>query len=127
MQGSIPPFHPNTATGEQEPAVESMSWRRSGHGSSARLQRPAEMRLRQPQDGATDVTSRVASLRSPGLELTGEPEDARLTGGTRSLMRRVLGLNVMAPPLPAALPAASALPAQRRAPRNLKPPQSQVA
>jgi hypothetical protein len=25
-----------------------------------------------------------------------EPEDARLTGGTRSLMRRVMGLNVTA-------------------------------
>jgi hypothetical protein len=127
MQGSIPPFHPNTATGEQEPAVGGEHWSRVLNDASSWTQRPAEMRLRQPQDGATDVTSRVASLRSPGLELTGEPEDARLTGGTRSLMRRVLGLNVMAPPLPAALPAASALPAQRRAPRNLKPPQSQVA
>jgi hypothetical protein len=26
-----------------------------------------------------------------------EPEDARLTGGTRSLMRRVMGLNVTTP------------------------------
>jgi hypothetical protein len=55
--------------------------------------------LRQPQDGAQERVSRVAaiSLRLTGAMLESslvEPEDARLTGGTRSLMRRLLGLNV---------------------------------
>jgi hypothetical protein len=45
----------------------------------------------QPQDGALRPAS-VAALTSP---LDCEPEDARLTGGTRSLSRRLLGLNIM--------------------------------
>ena len=56
----------------------------------------AEARMIQPQDGAVDTRSRLASIRShqhsDGLH---EPEDARLTGGTRSLDRRLLGLNVL--------------------------------
>ena len=51
--------------------------------------------LRQPQDGAPQKPI-IAMM--PGRQygsLTAEPEDARLTGGTRSLMRRVLGLNVL--------------------------------
>ncbi|WP_160115239.1 hypothetical protein [Bryocella elongata] len=119
----MPIFRSNPSNG-RESTAESMSWRRSGHGSSARPQRPEEMRFRQPQDGAMDdPASRVASLRSSVPGLTGEPEDARLTGGTRSLMRRVLGLNVIAP----AIAAASALPVVRRAPRGLKTQQPQVA
>ena len=124
MQGTMPLFHTSPSNSCQEPAVESMSWRRAGHGSSARPQRPEEMRLRQPQDGAMNLSSsRIASLRSSVPGLTGEPEDARLTGGTRSLMRRVLGLNVIAP----VLAVASALPTPRRAVRSLKAPQPQVA
>ena len=50
----------------------------------------------QPQDGAMDTRTRLASIRShqhsDGLH---ESEDARLTGGTRSLDRRLLGLNVL--------------------------------
>lgn len=82
----------------ERPGVETMSWRRSGHGSSAVPQRPQMMIFRQPQDGAPEPSSRrVATLPSAHPSLSGEPEDARLTGGTRSLMRRVLGLNVAAP------------------------------
>jgi hypothetical protein len=120
MQGTMPLFRNNVPTSLQESTVESMSWRRSGHGSSATPQRPEDMRLRQPQDGATEASaSRVASLRSSTPGLTGEPEDARLTGGTRSLMRRVLGLNVMAPAVP--------VPAQKRGARAIKVAQTQVA
>ena len=56
--------------------------------------RPAE-ELGQPQDGARfdDASASAAGIGSR------EPEDARLTGGTRSLMRRVLGLNVTRPAL----------------------------
>jgi hypothetical protein len=56
----------------------------------------AEAAMIQPQDGAVDTRSRMASIlshqHSDGLH---EPEDARLTGGTRSLDRRLLGLNVL--------------------------------
>lgn len=86
--------------------------------------------LLQPQDGALDMTQPIFSeIARPVLSLFGttgklpsasaakpstttlsrrdhllfEPEDAKLTGGTRSLMRRVLGLNVTdAPRKPAA-------------------------
>jgi hypothetical protein len=51
--------------------------------------------LRQPQDGAQENSSRIAAIASHlHSSAFHEPEDARLTGGTRSLMRRVLGLNV---------------------------------
>jgi len=71
--------------------------RRVSHGGIAWSHVPAE-NLRQPQDGAVqkfDSRSRVEEITSrmqaPQLM---EPEDARLTGGTRSLMRRLTGLNV---------------------------------
>jgi hypothetical protein len=50
----------------------------------------------QPQDGAPDTRSRLSNIRS-SKDMNGlhEPEDARLTGGTRSLDRRLLGLNVL--------------------------------
>jgi hypothetical protein len=69
---------------------------RVGHGATAwSLPSDAE-ELRQPQDGAIDTRARVAEIR-PHLNraFLNEPEDARLTGGTRSLGRRLLGLNVM--------------------------------
>jgi len=69
---------------------------RQGHGGSAWSLPFAEAGMMQPQDGAADSRSRLSSLqplqRTNGLH---EPEDARLTGGTRSLDRRVLGLNVL--------------------------------
>jgi hypothetical protein len=46
----------------------------------------------QPQNGALRRPKRATVAASP---LDCEPEDARLTGGTRSLSRRVLGLNVV--------------------------------
>ena len=69
------------------------SWRRASHGGSGFAR---DQRMRQPQDGALDLSTRVASITSkmhPALPM--EPEDARLTGATRSLFRRVMGLNVM--------------------------------
>jgi hypothetical protein len=63
--------------------------------------------LRQPQDGALRARAespRVASIEAylPGGSLL-EPEDARLTGSTRSLRRRLLGLNVAAAALTSTL------------------------
>jgi hypothetical protein len=58
---------------------------------------PAGSRVqRQPQDGVQENSSRIAAIASHlhNGQLR-EPEDARLTGGTRSLMRRVMGLNVI--------------------------------
>ena len=62
---------------------------------ASRLPNSESKVLRQPQDGAVDPGSRIAAMTSHlQNQLFHEPEDARLTGGTRSLMRRVLGLNV---------------------------------
>jgi len=73
--------------------------RRTAHGSTAWGARPdSENEMYQPQDGGVDmdVRSRVAEI-SAHLSRTGiiEPEDARITGTTRSLMRRLMGLNVI--------------------------------
>lgn len=76
--------------------------RRSAHGSLAWSIPGPGHDLYQPQDGAfrhagrdTDAVGRVAGilsrLRRP---LSCEPEDARITGATRSLKRRLSGLNV---------------------------------
>lgn len=123
MQGTVPFFRASSTSGpEQGSTVESINWRRSGHGSSAWPQRPDNMRLRQPQDGALGDAARVTELPSNVAGLTGEPDDARITGGTRSLMRRVLGLNVMTPPVSNAPRAAEKL-----APRNRNTVRTQVA
>jgi hypothetical protein len=48
----------------------------------------------QPQDGGSTAAKRVTDIANRlGKAMLGEPEDARLTGGTRSLMRRLSGLN----------------------------------
>jgi hypothetical protein len=70
---------------------------RSGmHGGTPWSLPFAEAGMMQPQDGAVETGMRLANIRShqhsDGLH---EPEDARLTGGTRSLDRRLLGLNVL--------------------------------
>jgi hypothetical protein len=66
--------------------------RRSDHGGMA-WKLPFG-RLRQPQDGAS-VRTKLANIGSHfQLGLHDEPEDAKLTGGTRSLMRRLTGLNM---------------------------------
>jgi hypothetical protein len=52
-------------------------------------------RLRQPQDGASPLRAKLATITAHLQgDLFQEPEDARLTGGTRSLARRLLGLNL---------------------------------
>ncbi|HXE06934.1 MAG TPA: hypothetical protein VN612_03480 [Acidobacteriaceae bacterium] len=58
----------------------------------------------QPGASVTPVTQRLQfpsprpTLRTASLfSLAKEPEDARLTGGTRSLDRRLLALNLTAP------------------------------
>ena len=68
---------------------------RTVHGGNAWASASlGEVKLYQPQDGAPDSRSRVADIASRMLKMAGEPEDARLTGGTRSLMRRLSGLNM---------------------------------
>lgn len=84
------------------------SSRRVGHGGTAWS---AQGNLRQPQDGATE--NRVTEIRArvpQGMSSVSllEPEDAWLTGGTRSLVRRLLGLNVRKTPI-----ATQKAPAQR--------------
>lgn len=59
---------------------------------------PAAEDLWQPQDGAPPAEAQVSemtSLRQRGaFAKLNEPEDAGLTGMTRSLGRRLLGLNI---------------------------------
>ncbi len=79
--------------------IPKMASRNGGHGGTAwslPFAEAAEAGMMQPQDGAVDTRTRLANIsshqHSDGLH---EPEDARLTGGTRSLDRRLLGLNVL--------------------------------
>ncbi len=67
---------------------------RKGHGS---LTQATQQEMIQPQDGAEDARVRMANIRSrQHSDDLHETEDARLTGATRSLDRRLLGLNVLA-------------------------------
>ena len=66
--------------------------RRINHGGAA-WSRQTGIELRQPQDGAPSGARDLSTFLQPGA-LAREGEDARITGGTRSLMRRLLGLNV---------------------------------
>ena len=76
--------------------MPAMASRSGGHGGTAWSLPFAEAGMMQPQDGAVENRSRLASMRSRTLnDGLHEPEDARLTGGTRSLDRRLLGLNVL--------------------------------
>ena len=87
--------------------------------TASRLWRAPEERLRQPQDGASETPDRVSDIDLRlGRQLSGEPEDARLTGGTRSLMRRLMGLNMAAliPRQPRRLPVVVALPVPGKMP-----------
>ncbi|MEO7030104.1 MAG: hypothetical protein ABI147_11945 [Acidobacteriaceae bacterium] len=71
--------------------------RRTGHGGIAWASSPSTgaPKLYQPQDGAIESRGRVTDIASRLFKFSaGEPEDARLTGGTRSLMRRLSGLNL---------------------------------
>jgi hypothetical protein len=77
-------------------AIPMMGTRRAGHGGTAWSLPLAEKSMRQPQDGAIDTRARLATINSHlHSDALREPEDARLTGGTRSLTRRLLGLNVV--------------------------------
>jgi hypothetical protein len=91
--------------------------RRVGHGGSAWA---TNSRLVQPQDGSSDgrdTPSRITDI-STRLQLGAvdgpalmEPEDARFTGGTRSLVRRLLGLNIT--PRTISAPTAKGRPAKK--------------
>ncbi len=71
--------------------------RRVNHGGAAWLKRRG-LELRQPQDGAQhhqdSGAERTEKLHDSVTTRSAEAEDARLTGGTRCLMRRLMGLNV---------------------------------
>ncbi len=70
--------------------------REGKHGGTAWSTPFSDRSLRQPQDGVAERRTRLAMINSHLLaNLLDEPEDARLTGGTRSLTRRLLGLNVI--------------------------------
>lgn len=75
-------------------------------------------KLRQPQDGAritAEMPYRITSITgSVQPSLFQEPEDARLTGATRSLFRRLMGLNVVSTPLPEPAPAVTSKPARKQ-------------
>ena len=87
------------------PRLQSSTSKRIAHGNVAWSVPPAHQRLIQPQDGAADLSKVTVPIDAAG-EPNGrmvrfpsrEPEDAGMTGGTRSLMRRVMGLNVTARP-----------------------------
>ena len=80
------------STPNKFPEREATGWKRSEHGGSAWTAASAG-KLHQPQDGAQE-TGTLLTART--RLLLREPDDARLTGGTRSLMRRTMGLNVTA-------------------------------
>jgi hypothetical protein len=68
---------------------------RVAHGSTAwAVTAAADVNLHQPQDGVLAQRRRVTDIASRIRKVVGEPDDARLTGGTRSLMRRLSGLNI---------------------------------
>jgi hypothetical protein len=79
-----------TPTRSQLPGNEAMP-RRVNHGGSPWSIPARYPSTTQPQDGALRPAP-VAALHSA---MDCEPEDARLTGGTRSLSRRLLGLNIL--------------------------------
>lgn len=97
----------------REETREATGWKRNGHGGSAWTATAKADTLHQPQDGAQEAGT---LLTARTLLARREPEDAGLTGGTRSLMRRVMGLNV------------TSLAETRKAPRTVaSKPHAQVA
>ncbi len=85
----------NVAMSANLASLTPVGTRRIGHGGTLRSLAFGAERLRQPQDGAPINRTKLASItaQTPN-DVLQEPEDARLTGGTRSLTRRLLGLNV---------------------------------
>lgn len=69
--------------------------RRGGRGGTAWSLPRADNMTSQPQDGAVSSVNQMVNISSHlHSNVLNEPEDARLTGGTRTLTRRLLGLNV---------------------------------
>lgn len=101
---------PNNTLPTAAATLSGVGGKRVGHGSMAWSMPLAEDAVCQPQDGAIESREsrelRKRAATSGGVQeiharlprLANEPEDARLTGGTRSLMRRLMGLNVTARP-----------------------------
>jgi len=79
---------PNTLRSASRDLQPSLDARRSSHGGMAFL---LGHHTAQPQDGAQRP---AAVLPMRPSQMGSEPEDAFLTGSTRSLFRRVMGLNV---------------------------------
>ena len=70
-----------------------------------------DLKLKLGPAGSSGSFSSISGGISTGSEAhLHEPEDARLTGGTRSLSRRLLGLNLPSMPQPASIPASSLSP-----------------
>lgn len=101
------------------------SWRRTSHGGSAFS---AEQTMLQPQDGAEvrTVSGQVSPINARARN-SAEPEDARLTGSTRSLFRRLTGLNVMVATTPIVPTRALAVRKPSRLAAIVSTPQAQVA
>lgn len=113
---NVAPFQRTNRMNQLQPASrmepQPDATRRANHGSSAWSTPSRYPSLSQPQDGASDRPSRVILLQATlHTSLASEPEDARMTGGTRSLTRRVLGLNVTAEERKSAAPMKTLSPA----------------
>jgi hypothetical protein len=100
------------------------AFRRNGHGGNP-WSRTSGLSQPQDQDDAIGTHARITEIsarlygrptEAAGVVVMDEPEDAHITGGTRSLTRRLTGLNV--------IPRPGAKPVQRVAPAAS---QSQVA
>lgn len=72
--------------------------RRNGHGGTPWAR---TLEMSQPQDGALGTQAHITEINTHlngGMEAVSfmdEPEDAQITGGTRSLNRRLTGLNII--------------------------------
>lgn len=88
-------------------------YKRIGHGGMAWTASAKADDMHQPQDGAQENGTLFTAYTAMSRWAHREPEDARLTGGTRSLMRRVMGLNVTS--------AAGKLPRNAAKPLNAEP------
>jgi hypothetical protein len=93
------------------------AFRRTGHGGTP-WSGTKELSQPQDQDKAIGTHTRITEISArlynrpvevAGVMVMGEPEDAHITGGTRSLTRRLTGLNVI--PRPGAKPIQRVVPA----------------
>ncbi len=82
-----------------------------GHGHAGWAMPFAARTLIQPQDGAVETRSSLLHC-NPTMH---ESEDAYLTGGTRSLDRRLLGLNIVQDYLKRENGRVTAIPPERKA------------